>query len=137
MLNRNPETLNEIRTVRNILAITRYYDVSQSFLDEAYDFIVANPGNTIKISNNLISFTDVNNSLVKTFNIQNEKGLAERILNSLTEPKIDGLVLTAKMLKIIPHYTSYSSSDGSLNPDFIPLLPSFILMRKNHPFSWT
>ena len=70
MLNRNPETYNEIKTVNNILQISNYYTVSQNFLDNAYDFLMQDPKNKINCLKTLIHFQDASGKNVKSYTIK-------------------------------------------------------------------
>ena len=47
MLNRNPETYNEIVHLRKMLDLAKYYAISSEVMDEMSDFILANPKNII------------------------------------------------------------------------------------------
>lgn len=99
MMKKNPETYNELKLVNNLLRLSSYYAVSQEFLDEAYDFLMKDKNNKIQAGKTLIRFVEGSN-IVKEFSAQ---------LKTLT---IDGLVLTASILTIIPHYEPSSYSSG-------------------------
>ena len=99
MIKKNPETYAEVMALKNVLEITKYYNVSQEFLDAAYDFLMADKTNRISISKGSISFYNASGNNIKSYTADN---------TSL----IDGLVLTALTLTIIPHYTSSSGSGG-------------------------
>lgn len=101
MLNKKPETYNELILSRNILAISHYYQVSQEFIDEAYDFIVANPTGSIVCGEDRITFKNEQASIIKVF-----------AATSLRKNEIDALIVKKDNLNIVPHYTS-SSSSGS------------------------
>ena len=115
MLNRNPQTYHEIVSVKNVLELAKYYEVSEEFLDEAYDFISASKENTIVADINYIFFKK-NNIITKQFTA------------NLKTSSIDGLTITSTLLTVIPHYTpssgSYSggSSSNNNNKFFIQLL---------------
>ena len=47
MLNRNPETYNEIVHLRKMLDLAKYYSLSEETLDEVSDFVLADPKNTV------------------------------------------------------------------------------------------
>ncbi|MBP5678917.1 MAG: hypothetical protein J6X28_03720 [Bacilli bacterium] len=101
MINRNPETLSELRLVRNVLAISKYYTVSQEFIDEAYDFLKAGSSRHIAGYTSTISFYE-GSKVVKSFQV-------DRPISS-----IDGIYVSATTLRITPHYTpsSYSGFGG-------------------------
>ena len=102
MINRNPETLNEIRIVRNVLSLSNYYNVSQEFLDKAYDFLKESKDHEIRSDVTGIHFYK-GSAVIQSFRA------------TLTSATIDGLILSATALTIIPHYVphSYSSSSSS------------------------
>ena len=95
MIKTNPETLNEIKAVKNVLTIAKYYNVSQEFLDEAYDYIMANKEHKIQGQITQIKFMN-GNTTEKIFSVDRPS------------MSIDGLILTATFLSIIPHYTPSS-----------------------------
>ena len=99
MIKKNPETLNEIKAVRNVLSIAKYYNVSQEFIDEAYDFIIASSNHSIRCGTSSISFYD-GAQMVKTFAVDRP------------QMSIDGLTVTAILLTVIPHYVPMSSGGG-------------------------
>ena len=53
---KNPETYKELIQVNNILKITEYYNVSQDFIEEAYNFILSDSSNLIECSIDKIFF---------------------------------------------------------------------------------
>ena len=53
---KKPETYNELKVVKNVLAITKYYNVSKEFLDEAYDFVMKDKKNYIQCMKTKIVF---------------------------------------------------------------------------------
>lgn len=100
MIKKNPETYNELRTVHNLMQLNSYYKVSQEFLDEAYDFIMLNPNNTINCGKTDIRFVKTNGETTKTFETNH------------TSTVIDGLIVSSTSLTIIPHYNLHSYSGG-------------------------
>ena len=107
MLNRNPETYNEIVHLKKMLDLAKYYALSAEVMDEVSDFILANPKNSVVCdSSNMVLKS--NGAEYKTFAV------------AKTSSAIDGLTLTAKSLVIVPHYTpssggGYSGGSSSNN----------------------
>ncbi len=58
MLKTNPETYRELKAMKNATEIAKYYNVSTNFVDDAYDFLIADPGNEIRIDDDIITFRD-------------------------------------------------------------------------------
>lgn len=67
MIKKKPETYNEIILVRNILEFTKYYEVSQTFIDDAYDFLIADKKNIISCNDDTITFLDGMGTVVKEY----------------------------------------------------------------------
>ena len=103
MIKKNPETYREMKALNNILQISKYYNTSDEVLNEAYDFIMKSPDNSISCSKNRIKFVESSNSNI----------IKEYITDPVTA--IDGLNITSTLLTIIPHYnpSSYSYGGGS------------------------
>ena len=98
MINRNPQTYNEMKQAEKVLDLARYYKISQTVLDEIYDFIMASPNNTVD-ANKTRLFLKTDGNVVKEYAIE------------CTYSGIDGIRLSALALTLIPSFTS--SSGGS------------------------
>lgn len=101
MIKKNPETYSEIKAVNNILRISNYYKVSQSFIDDAYDFIMLDPNNKIDCLNTSIYFVDAKGNKVKSYSVDKSYEVA-------------AMEVSQNKIKITPAYTyhNYGSSGG-------------------------
>ena len=100
MLNRNPETYNEIVHLKKMLDLAKYYNISTEVLDEISDFVLENKKNSV--------VCDLNKIVLK-----NAKGEEHKVYKaSKLSSSIDGLTLTSASLVVIPHYTPSSSGGG-------------------------
>ena len=99
MLNRNPETYNEIVHLRKMLDLAKYYSLSEETLDEVSDFVLADPKNTV--------VCDASRMVLKANGVD-QKTFAVAKKSST----IDGLTLSLASLVVIPHYTPSSSRSG-------------------------
>lgn len=101
MIKTNPETLNEMRALRNIMTINKYYSVSEEFLNQAYDFIIEKKTNIIRCNTTEITFNQ-GLKTIKTFKCKPPiQG-------------IDGLIVKQTSITIIPHYEpSHYTGGGS------------------------
>lgn len=98
---KNPETYKELIQVNNILKITEYYNVSQDFIEEAYNFILSDSSNLIECSIDKIFFKDKSYDIVKTFDVTMKVAY-----------KIDGLIIYDQYIEIINRYVSSGGSSG-------------------------
>lgn len=101
MLKRNPETYNELILSRNILSISRHYQVSQEFIDEAYDFLITNQNGAIVGGRDKIIFKDDKGAIQKIFSA-----------NLLNPQLVDSLTITKSGINIVSHYSSSSGSSS-------------------------
>lgn len=101
MIKKNPETYNELVLVKNVLKIQEYYNVSQDFIDAAYDFLNENKNASIQCNSDSILFLDENKNTVKSYKTY------------LVEHSIDGLVVYSSYYNVISHYEPGTSSGGS------------------------
>ncbi|MBR6820621.1 MAG: hypothetical protein IKM55_00155 [Bacilli bacterium] len=99
MLNRNPETYNEIVHLKKMLDLAKYYQLSAEVMDEVSDFILADPKNTV--------VCDASRMVLKS-NGTEQKTFAVAKMSSA----IDGLTLSAASLVVVPHYTPSSGGGG-------------------------
>ena len=99
MIKKNPETYNEIKAVSNVLRISNYYNVSQSFIDDAYDFIMLDPNNKIDCLNTSIQFIDAKGNQVKKYSVDKSTS-------------VDAMVVTQNTISITPTYRPYHSYGG-------------------------
>ncbi len=99
---KKPETVNEIKALKHVLNITNYYQVSNTFLEEAYNFITKDTNNKINFGKSTIQF----------FNGSN---VVEKFAVKCIKPNVvDGLVISTLVFTLLPHYNpSYSSGGGS------------------------
>ena len=99
MLNRNPETYNEIVHLKKMLDLAKYYQISAEVMDEISDFILASPKNTV--------VCDKTRIVLKANGVEQKTFAAAKISSA-----IDGLTLSAASLVVIPHYTPSSGGGG-------------------------
>ena len=107
MLNKNPETYNEIVHLKKMLVLAENYALSNEVINEVSDFILSNPKNTV--------VCDSTNMILKSNGAEYKKFEVIKMSKD-----IDGLTLSAKSLVIIPHYTpssggGYSGGSSSNN----------------------
>lgn len=103
-MNREPETYEELIRKKRCIDLTRYYELTQSDLEQIYNFLEQNPNGQVRAGKENISLV-IGNDLAK----------ATVITSKCTNSSIDGIVLTNTIFNIIPHYspsTSRSSSGG-------------------------
>ena len=90
MLNRNPETFNEIVHLKRMLSLAQNYQVSNEVLDEISDFVLASPSNTVECNYNTI--------------VLKSGGMVHKTFQAVkTSSSIDGIRLSMASLVIIPH----------------------------------
>ena len=102
-MNKEPETYEELIRKKRCIDLTKYYELSQSDLEQIYDFLEANPNGQVKAGKQNIL-------LVKDKDVTTSTIINSRCIESL----IDGIVMDNTRFKIIPHYktTSGSNFDG-------------------------
>ena len=93
MLNRNPETYNEIVHLKKMLDLAKYYQLSAEVMDEVSDFILADPKNTV--------VCDASRMVLKS-NGTEQKTFAVAKMSSA----IDGLTLRDDKAHISAEYVS-------------------------------
>ena len=109
MIRFEPETYEEILRMGRCVELTKHYELSKKALDRIYEFLAQNPDAQIKGGK-------ANLSLVKGMDTANAEVIMARCINK----EIDGLLLTAGLLKLYPHYTpsggsGYSGGSSSNN----------------------
>ena len=100
MIKKNPETYNEIVLVKNILELTKYYNVSQTFIDDAYDFLITDKKNVISCNDETITFRDDMGTAVK-----------EYYASQTIENRLGTITLTSTSINIV-NRPGYSSSNN-------------------------
>ena len=108
MLNRNPETYNEIVHLKKMLDLAKYYSLSKEVMDEISDFILADPKNMVICDESTMSLKNATGVVEKSYTV------------AKMSSSIDGLTLSAAALSIVPHYTpssggGYSGGSSSNN----------------------
>lgn len=102
-MNKEPETYEELIRQKRCVDLTNYYELTNSELEQIYNFLENNPsGKVIGGMDNISLKVDEKITLV--------------IPSKCKTTQIDGLTMDNIAFTIIPHYTpssSYSSSGGS------------------------
>lgn len=99
-MNKEPETYEELIRMKRVIELTKYYELTKEELEQIYNFLASNPdGQVVGKIQNL--------SLIVGGNVATATVITARCFNN----SVDGVVLSNKMFRIIPHYTP--SSGGS------------------------
>ena len=102
MINIKPKTYNEIVRMKKCYTLTQYFsNITENIFNEIYNFLGASPDNTVVANQNLLSFVDGTNQVIKTFPLTSNSSTFDKI-------KLDKSGLT-----ITPHYSPSSSSSWS------------------------
>ena len=123
MLEKTDLTYRELVNKKKLSEIIKNYNVTQELYDYLYKFMMEHKNYKFDCGNNVIKVFD-NFKLVDTLPI------------SKTSISIDGLIVSATVLKIIPHYvasrsssyggSSWSSGGGSSNNTNNSIISLFI-----------
>ena len=107
MINKKPKTYNELIRMKKCYTLAKYYsNITESLFNEIYDFLGANPGNTILANQEILSLVDNLGKVVKTYPLTIRANLYDRV------------EITASGIRAVPHYipgSDYSSSSSSSN----------------------
>lgn len=109
-MDREPLTYEELIRKKKCIDLTKYYNLTKEDLDTIYNFLEDNKDGTVKCGIDNISL------------LKNNAPSSEALLirTSRVSSNIDGIVLSNKLFKIIPHYTPssggrYSGGSSSNN----------------------
>lgn len=107
MINKKPKTYNELIRMKKCYTLAKYYsNITESLFNEIYDFLGANPGNTILANQEILSLVDNLGKVVKTYPLTIRANLYDRV------------EITDSGIRAVPHYipgSDYSSSSSSSN----------------------
>ena len=101
-MNKEPETYDELIRKKRCIDLTKYYELSQSDLDQIYTFLENNPGGQVRAGTQNISLV-----------VDNDTANAVVIASKRISEDIDGIVMSNTTFNIIIHYTPSSSSSYS------------------------
>lgn len=98
-MNKEPETYEELIRKKRCIDLTKYYELSQTELEQIYDFLTNNQDGNVKGGTNSIS-------LIVGSDTAHATTITAKCINSF----IDGIVMSNTLFRIIPHYDPSSSS---------------------------
>ena len=102
MINQKPKTYNEIIRMKKCYTLTQYFsNITENMFNEIYNFLGQSPDNTIVANQNLLSFVDGTNQVVRTFPLTPKNS------------SFDNIQITRNGVSITPHYSPSSSSSWS------------------------
>lgn len=101
-MNIEPETYEELIRMKRCVILTKYYELSEEEVNKIYQFLTENKDGVIRGGTQNLSLSLVQNETVLDV-------ISARCISS----QIDGIVLSNKLLNIIPHYTPSSSGSYS------------------------
>lgn len=97
-MNKDPETYEELIRKKRCIDLTKYYELSMADLEQIYKFLVDNPTGQVIGSSNL--------SLV----VNGDTSNAVIINSRCTDSSVDGVIMSNKEFRILPHYESSGGS---------------------------